>query len=231
MAEKLTKRQLKHDKFIDWIYGAWAYAQDNVTAVLGGAVVVIVLVVLGVWVGGSRVSGGPKAGDREAERALTTAREQFGAGQPEAAVATLDDLRDRRGKSRAAREGTYILGNVLFQSGDYAGAEKAFRDFLQRPLHGDLLRDGARLGIAASLEEQGNLDAASAEYLTLWTSGIQPGTRLQGGLGAARCALAQGAPERAADLYQQVADAFPDAPEGQDARFRALELRGGHSAG
>jgi TolA-binding protein len=186
---------------------------------------VIAAVVLGVRVGGSAVGAGD-GGDPEAERALSLARTQFAAGQNEAAFAALEDLRSRHGGSRAAREGTYLLANALYESGQHARAAQVFEEFLKEPLHDDLLQDAARLAIGACREEAGDFGAALESYTALWRNGAHAGSRIQAGLGAARCAEALTQPDRAAALYQEIADTYPRSPEADEARFRLLELRG-----
>lgn len=223
MSERLTKKQLKQDRFLQTIYTAWAYAQDNVAVVVAGSVGVVALVVLGVRVGGSTI-GGTERGNPEAERALSAARTQFLSGRPDAGLAALDDLRSRQGGTRAGKEATYLLANALYESGDYARALQVFQDFLRKPLHDDLMLDGARLAVAACREESGDLAAAAADYLVLWKESANPATRAQAGVAAARCAAAQGQNDRARELYQSVADAYSGSPEGQQAAFRLLEI-------
>jgi TolA-binding protein len=227
VSERLTKKQLKHDQFLEGVYAVWAYAQDHIGVVIAGVAGVIVAVVLGVRVGGSAVGAGSAGGDPEAERALSMARTLFVSGQGETGVAALRELRERHRGSRAAREGTYLLGNALLESGDHAGAIQAFEDFLKEPLHGDLLQGGARLAIAACREESGDLASALEAYTALWKANETDGTRILAALGAGRCAETLGQWDGAAAAYQELADAFPQSPEAEEARYRLLELRGG----
>ena len=170
------------------------------------------------------MSGTP-AGNPEAERALSNARNLFMAGQADAGVQALQDLTGRYGDSRAGQEGAYLLANALYENGDFAGAQSAFESFLRDPLHDDLMIDGAKLAIAACKEEAGDLAGAGTSYDALWTSATSAGSRIQAGLGAARCAKARGQSEEAAKYYEQIADDYPNSPEAEDARFRLLELR------
>lgn len=218
---RLTKKQLKHDKFLEAIYAAWAYAQDNIGVVIGGAVALIAIVVLGVRVGGS--VGGPH-GNPEAERALSAARTQFLTGQGEAATAALEDVRRRYGSSAAGKEATLLLANSLYQAGDYARALTVFQDFLRKPLHDDLTRDNARLAIAACREETGDLAGASEGYREIWDTAFNPALRVQAAMAAARCERAQGQTDRAAALYRSVVADYPESPEADTARFLLLEI-------
>jgi tetratricopeptide (TPR) repeat protein len=227
VSERLTKKQLKHDQFLEGVYAAWAYAQDHLAIVIAALVGVIAAVVLGVRVGGSAVGGGSEGGNPEAERALSLARTQFVAGQSEAGLAALEELRRRHGGTRAAREGTYLLGNALLEAGEATRAAQVFEEFLKEPLHDDLLQDAARLAIAACREESGDMAAALDAYTELWKGEAATGTRVLAALGAARAAEALSQPDRASAIYQEIADGYPESPEAEEARFRMLELRGG----
>lgn len=223
MSERLTKRELKEDRFLDLVSKGGAYARDNVAIVVGGLVVFIAAVALAFRVGGSATGNGGPA-DPEAQQALSAARFEFQSGRLESGVAALESVRSQHGKTNAGREATYILANALFQSGDYARAQATFEEFLKEPLHGDLMRDGARLGVAACKEESGDLAGALTDYRTLATEGAHAGSRVQAAMSGARVARIQGESEEARRLFQQVVDAYPDAPEADDARFELLQL-------
>lgn len=220
---RLTKKQLKQDRFLEAVFTAWAYARDNMAIVVGGALALIALIVLGVRVGGT-VAGAPQ-GDPEAERALSAARMQFLQGQPDAGAAALEQVRQRYGSSPVGREASLLLANSLYEAGQFAQALTVFQEYLRKPLHDDLTRDNARLAIAACREETGDLPGAMQAYEEVWGTAANPALRAQAAMSAARCALAQGQPDRAADLYESVAERYPDSPEAETAKFRLLELR------
>jgi tetratricopeptide (TPR) repeat protein len=220
---RLTKKQLKQDRFLEAVYQAWGYAQDNVAVVIGGVIALIALVALGVRVGGT-VSG-PK-GDPEAERALSDARMLFLAGQPDAGVAALEEVRKRHGGSAVGREATLLLANSLYESGQFEPALAVFQEYLRKPLHDDLTRDHARVAIASCREEMGDLAGAQQAYEEIWTTAANPALRVQGAMAAARCARAQSQADREAGFYRSVVETYPDCPEAELARFRLLEIEG-----
>jgi TolA-binding protein len=220
---RLTKKQLKQDRFLEAVFTAWAYARDNVAIVVGGALALVALIVLGVRVGGT-VAGAPQ-GDPDAERALSAARMQFLQGQPDAGAAALEEVRQRYGSSPVGREASLLLANSLYEAGQFAQALTVFQEYLRKPLHDDLTRDNARLAIAACREETGDLAGAMQAYED-WGAAANPALRAQAAMSAARCALALGQPDRAAGFYESVAERYPDSPEAETAKFRLLELRG-----
>jgi TolA-binding protein len=222
MSERLTKRQLTHDEFLQHVYLVVGWARENV--LLSAAVVVglIAVVTLAVRIGGS--AAGPSEGNREAEEALIAARTEFARGQLESGTEALREVKRKYGSSRAGREAAYLLANSLYEMRDWQAARAAYEDFLKSPLHNDLLVDGARLAIAACKEQSQDLAGAADDYRALWASGTSPGARIEAGLGAARVARAQGRVPEARELYQAIVDAYPKSPEAEEARFRLLEL-------
>ena len=222
MSERLTRRELKRDQFLEGVLSGLAWARQHLLAAGAAALVLVAIVTLAVRIGGS--AAGVTRVDEKAEKSLAEARSQFVSGGVPAGVTALEGVRENHRGSRAAREATFLLGNSYFESGDYAKAQATYEEFLKKPLHDDLLVDGAKLGIAASQEEQGNREGAAATYLDVWKTGNTPATRLHGALGAARIHEADGKIDQAIQIYQEAIDAYPEAPEAEDARFEKMRL-------
>ena len=230
MSERLTKKQLRDDRFLEIVQMSLAYARDNTTVVVAGVVGFIVLIVLAVRIGGSAAGLERSAGNPEAQRALSDARSEFAYGRLDAGKAALEQVRSQWRKDMAGREATYVLATAYLEGADFEQARLAFEDYLREPLPHGLLTDGAQLGIAACLEESGDLNGAMARYEGLWATGTTPGTKIEAGMAAARVARSQGNPAKARELFQAVADRFPASPEAQEARFQLLLMDGGKAA-
>ncbi len=222
MSERLTRRELKKDQFLEGVLSAVTWAKAHILVAASLAIVVVLAVTLAARIASSSAGGG---GDPKSERALATARAAFGTGGLPAGIAALEDVRAKHGRSEAAREATFLLGNALYESGDFEKAKGVYEDFLRRPLHDDLLIDGAKLGIAACLEEAGDLAGARKAYADMWNEGLTPGARLQAALAAARCSEAQGATAEATELYNAAIAAFPESAEATEARFAVERLK------
>jgi tetratricopeptide (TPR) repeat protein len=228
MSERLTRRELKKDEFLEGVLAAVTWAKGHILIAALVALAVVLAVTLGVRIAGSSASG---AGDVKSERALATARAAFGTGGLPAGITALEEVRAKHGRSVAGREATYLLANALYESGDFAKAKTTYEEFLKRPLHDDLLVDGAKLGVAACLEEMGDLAGAVKAYGEVWTNGLTPGSRLQAALAAARCAEAQGAFQEAIQLYDGAIAAYPESAEATEARFAIERVRAAQAAG
>jgi tetratricopeptide (TPR) repeat protein len=227
MSERITKRRLKQDKFIDTVNDVLSFASEHLMIVVLGIAGFVALVTLAVRIGGTAVGGQRTRGvDLEAEKALAGARTSFLTGRAEIGRDALEAVRSLHSGSRAAREATYLLGNTLFELGDYARAREVFEQFLKKPAYGDLLQDGARLGIAACKEESGDLPGAAADYRLLWENGASPGLRIDAAFGAARCTKAQGLPAEAKGFLEKIVDTYGGSPEAERARYALLEMGG-----
>ena len=90
MTAKISRKQLKQDRFVETVFSAWNYARQNVLVVAAGGVFFVALVGLAFKIGGS-VTGGPRLNE-DAQRILATARTEFGMGRFDAGAAALEDL-------------------------------------------------------------------------------------------------------------------------------------------
>ncbi len=230
MSERLTKKQLKEDHFVEAVQKGLVYAKENPLVVGAGILGFVALVVLAVRIGGSAAGLEGSTVNVEAQSALTEARSEFALGRLDTGTAALEEIRQRWSKDDVGREATYILANAHLEAGNWAEAKTTFEEFLGNPLHEDLLVDGARIGIAACLEVSGDLAAAADSYTAIWKDGTTPATRIQAALAAARCARSSGNPTGALELLQSVLETFPGVPEADEVRFEVLRLESGRTS-
>lgn len=223
MAERLSRKQLKEDRFVDLVAQGVEYARENTVVVVIAAVVFVGAVAAAIQIGGQAAGAGGDT-DSPGAQALSEARQAFLGGNLEAGATALEQVRADHARSDAGREATYILANTYLQLGDYAKAEEAYRAFLAKPLHDDLMVDGARLGIAAAKEEAGDLSGAAAAYREVWDSGTTAGARIQGAMSSARIAETLGQPDAARNLLQAIVDTYPTSPAAEQAEFRLMSL-------
>lgn len=224
MSERLTKQQLKHDRFLELVQEGLAYGREHALVVAGGLVVFVAIIALGVRVAGT--AAGPRADNADAQRALAAARTEFALGRMDAGREALLQVTKNWRNSRAGREAVYILANTYYETGDWAKAKETFEQFLQKPLYDDLMRDGAKMGVAACLEESGDTAGALDAYRALTEGARHAATRVHAALAAGRCARALGRDDDARALYQGIVDRYPEAPEAEQARFALRGLGG-----
>lgn len=217
MSERLTKQELKHDRFLELVQEGVAYAREHALIVGGGILVFIAAVALAVRVAGQ--AAGPRADNEDAQRALAAAKTEFALGRMDSGREALVQLGKSHRGSRAGREAVYILANAYYENGDWANAKASFEDFLKKPLYDDLLMDGAKMGLAACTEESGDLAGAYDAYRALTEGAKLLGTRIDATMSAARCAQALGRKDDARSLYQTIVDKYPTSPAADQAKF------------
>lgn len=227
MSERLTRRELKKDEFLEAVLSGATWAKAHVLIAIAAALAIVLAVTLAFRLAGDGGKSG--ATNPKAERALADARAAFGTGGLPAGITALEEVRSQHGGSVAGREATFLLANALFEAGEFDRAKSTYQEFLKKPLHQDLLIDGAKLGIAGCDEETARLAEATKGYLEIWKNGLTPGTRLQGGLSAARCHEAQGANPEAIALYDEIVAGYPLSPEAAEAKFAKARLESGGS--
>jgi TolA-binding protein len=227
MSERLTRRELKKDQFLEAVLAGVTWAKSHVLVAATIGLVVIMAVTLAVRVAGSSATNG--RGNPKAERALAEARAAFGTGGLPAGISALESVRSKHGRSAAGREATYLLGNALFEAGEFQKSKEAYEEYLRHPAYGDLMRDGASLGIAGCLEELGDHASAAKAYREIWETGRTPAAKAQAALASARCMNTQGATAEALGMYKDLIAAYPDSPEAAEAQFALQRVEGGDS--
>jgi tetratricopeptide (TPR) repeat protein len=120
------------------------------------------------------------------------------------------------------------LGDLCFGQGQYAEAAEAYQKLLS--LHArSSLAEGAKLGLAASLEAQANYEAAKGAYAQL-AGNAGSYAAIPAKLGLARCAEATGQTKEARQLYEEALAAGLNNPWQSPAMLRWTVLNRGQSA-
>jgi hypothetical protein len=149
-ARRLSKRQLKDDKFVDIVLLYGEKLREHQRLILGGLLALLVLVLALGW--GRRAL---ESGSTEAQQAYSAAlKELEGAmrvDDPKAylvAQQSFEAVRASYGRKDVGRWATYAIGYCKAQAADFQGAEAEFRAYLEAQPKGEFAL-AARLGIAS----------------------------------------------------------------------------------
>ncbi len=133
----ITRKELKQDELSEVGYNLMGWFTENRQRILG------ILIVILVVVGGYRVTNlvierrkAQAANDLAEARmsylsATAILEEEQRQSEIDRTLELCKSLEAKHGSGRIGREATYLRGNCLFLSGDYDGAEQAFRQCLQ----------------------------------------------------------------------------------------------------
>jgi len=220
----ITRQKIKEDKFItqtlqtaDWV------KRRQRPLIAGGVAVVIVAVVVTSLISARR------AAEREASALVLQAGYLIEAFDLAGARANLNEARVRYGGSRSAGRATFMLAQLLFQEGETDSARSLYQEYLSDYGQSDILRVGAEAGLAACLEEGGDFLAAAEAYRRTAERAPNKTNVARYLLQAGRCYRLAGDVAQAIEIYQHIADTYPNDAEGDRARIEKalLERQGG----
>ncbi len=194
----MTKEELRDDPVMDWIQNAIDFVEHNSRWLGVGALAVVVIIVGIVMVGRSQQKAA-----LEAEELLVQGQSQFLQSNYSGAEVQLRELVTTHGGSNAARVGRIYLGDALLAQGRIQEALGVYDDAAGVVGGGDL-EAAAQRGRGAALESLGRLGEASQAYEAAAAMGTS--LQLDDFLGAARCALRGGEPQRAKALLETAQD-------------------------
>lgn len=149
-AKRISKKQLKDDKFVDLVlvYGEKLRAHQRL--ILGG-LLVLLLIVLGV----NLAQRAQRSGSSEAQQAYSAAlkklelamrnNDQKGYAEP---LQAFQAVRSQYGRKDVGRWAIYGVAYCQEQMGDYQTAETGYREYLDAQPNGEFAL-AARLGVAA----------------------------------------------------------------------------------
>ncbi|MDH3891471.1 MAG: tetratricopeptide repeat protein [candidate division Zixibacteria bacterium] len=146
---KLTKRQIKEDKFTAFMLKARTWFIDNWQLAVIGVAAVVLIAVAGVYYSRSQAAQSEEAATRFA-RALLDYRN----GSNQVAIMGFSQVVDEYSSDEAAEQATFLLGKVNYKIRNYEEATRYFEMYLTQYRENRLSRGAAQAGIASCHEEQ-----------------------------------------------------------------------------
>lgn len=207
---KLTKRQIKEDKFTTFMLNAKHRFQDNWQYYAAGVLVVILIAAAVSWYVSDQESH-----QAEAEAKFSRAVLDYQSGDNQVALLGFDQLLTDYSNTDVARQATYLLGNIHLSNKNYQDAIHYFEIYLERYKDDKLNRAAAQAGIATAEEDQGNYDEAAQAYVK--AAEMLPDGPLVADyqLGALRNYLKVGNMEAAKKRYDIVAEKYANTDPGR----------------
>jgi predicted negative regulator of RcsB-dependent stress response len=216
--KKLSKRELKEDKFVTFYFQAQDYFYKN-SKIITGALIALIVVVFAIY-GFNRMES---SNNEVAQLELTKAKVALDQNNPDAAIDMLLQLVGEYGGTASGKEACFYLGNAYFEKKDYDNAEHYYQEFLGS--HDDeILESSALAGIAACQEEKQDYAAAAASY--------EKAAREYSGVfltplnlyNSARCYILAEQNEKARQLLNQIIEEYETSGVKTDAEIMLAEL-------
>ena len=158
---KLTKRQIKEDKFTVFMLTAKDQLLHYWQYIAIGLVVVILLVVGIVYYFNSQ-----RAHTQEAATKFARALMDYRSGNNQLAILSMNQIVDEYGSEDVAEHATFMLGVINYESRNYPEAIRYYEMYLSKYPDKKLNRAAAHAGIASSFENQGQYREAAERYVS-----------------------------------------------------------------
>lgn len=212
-AKRISKKQLKDDKFVDLVLVYGEKLREHQRLILGG-VLVLLLIVLGVNLGQRAM----RSGSSEAQQAYSAALKKL-----ELAMRSPDQkayaeplqafkaVRSQFGRKDVGRWAIYGAAYCDEQMGDYQAAETGYREYLEAQPRGEFAL-AARLGIASCSGSLGRVKPQADMLVEVAESeGVEKGQADAWLYQAAQLYLDAGYFDLAKKTFERVKDSADDA--------------------
>jgi len=156
---KLSKRQIKEDKFTTFVLTSKQQLSENWQFLVIGVVIVALAIFAVGYYFNSRTSWQSEGSDMFARAMM-----EYRSGDRQVAITTFEQILVDYGSHTVAEEARFLLGSVNFEMRNYAEATRYWEEFLAKHKANKLRRAAALAGVASCLENQGDNAAAAAKY-------------------------------------------------------------------
>ena len=212
---KLTKRQIKEDKFTIFMLKAKNQVLDNWQYLVVGLVVVILVVTGTVYYFNSQ-----QAQKQEAASRFARALMDYRSGNNQVAIMGLNQVVEEYGGDEVTEYAVFLLGNINYEIRNYPEAIRYFELYLSKYPQNLFNRAASLAGIASSLENQGQYREAAEKFVTAYNE--YPNGPMIGDyqVSAMRNFLEVGEVDQAKTYLELITDEFDDT----DLADRAVRL-------
>jgi len=216
---RITKKQLKHDAFIETTSTASRFIEEHANKLLIGVLAIVVVIVVVMMIGRSQ-----RATETVAAGELATATQTMNAGMQTQAADQFQAIIDRYPGTRSAAAATCYLGSLDFQMGQYDQALAHFEEYLARHTGNRNLDRTALEGKASVLEQRRDFTQAAAVYEDLADDASrETGSRARYFTAALRNHRSAGNAEAVTRIAQTLIHENPDTPWESEARMVLAE--------
>jgi len=157
---KLSKRQIKEDKFTTFVLTSKQQFIDNWQFMVIGVVIVALAIFAVAYYVTSR-----KTSQIEGSQMFARGMMEYRGGDRQVAITTFEQILTDNASHQVAGDATYMLGTTNLELRNYPEATRYFEEYLQKFKSDSLNRAASQAGIATALENQGNFTEAAQKYL------------------------------------------------------------------
>lgn len=157
--KKITKRDLKEDKFVTFTLKARDYIETNMKMLVRAGIILLLLIIAVSLFVRSKRNATLRASELLGEAQLANSQ-----GNSMKADSLLKILVSEYDGVTAAGQGSFLLAKMYWERNDFNNAEIYFRKYLDEYSDDDLLTAGALAGYADCLIQKGEIAEAAKFY-------------------------------------------------------------------
>ena len=201
--KKVTKRELKQDKFVLFTLKAKNFIEDNARILMRVAVGVLILIVLVSFYVRSK-----RSASVEASAMLGEAQLAYNLGDVKRTETVLKTLINEYEGVTAAGQGCFFLAKLYWERDDFANAKIYFKKYIDDYAEDDILTAAALAGYADSLIKENNIAEAAKYYEK--AGKVNPDDPMTPSYlySAAWAYLESGKPRKAEELAQEIVEKY-----------------------
>jgi tetratricopeptide (TPR) repeat protein len=210
--KRVTKKELKEDKFVTGYFQARKYLDEHqgiILKIAGGAVLVIALAAF--WI--MSKSGAQTEAAYELSMAMLAAQ----TGDAPALADKFTEINKRFSGTESGDAALFYLGKLRIQEHNPTEAIRLLGQFLRHASKSDFLYPAALAGKAAALEDLGKPAEAAQFYLKAAEAQSDFFAKGVFRLDAARCWISAGEKDKAREQYQFIEEHYPQTTSSQKA--------------
>jgi len=218
--KKITKKQLKEDKLVTYVFKINNYLEHEWKRLLFIAASAVVVFLVGYLIYQSGLEN-----ERQAAHELFPLESRYAAGVYDSTlVSGLEAFLTRYDNTESGGIATFYLANTYYSLGDFLEAEKYFRQYLDNHDGADFMSASAHAGIAACFEQR-KMYKDAAEY---YQSAIEKYSDVflmpELMIGAARSLFQIGQIEEARTQCQNILTHYPDSQQAVSAEVLLAKM-------
>ena len=156
---KISKKELKEDKFVKFTLQAKTYLDENskqVFYMVTGILAVVLLIIVFVYAHNANVE--------EAQAQLGIAQIEYTNLNYDKAIARLESLIESYSGTDEADRGMFLIANIFYQKEKYNEAKRYYEEFVDSYSGSDILLASGVAGLAACYEKEGAFKQAAELY-------------------------------------------------------------------
>ena len=217
--KKITKKEIKEDKFVKFALETKAYLEENskqVSIVLGAILIIVIGYLFYSYQHGQTME--------KASALLGEAQAEYQNLNNSKAKKLLTELIDQYSGTRPANQGLLLLANIYFNENNTEEAVKYFQQFIDSYGDDDFLMASGYAGYAACLEKQKKY-AEAAKYYQKAQETAPEFVEAANYLYLAALNLEDaGNFDQARELLQKIIDDYPESNRVEDAKAQLILL-------